>query len=273
MDKERIYVVGDRGAGVLIIRTNPLRVAEISDDEINKYSDTTGSDGYAKVAASLWRFVTDYRAGKGDGHSGGVDLVKAHGVESLVEAGVQLTEVDFAFAAGFGTGAARAHATVQATNQATNQATSNGPSRVRAQATSQPPPPVKGQATSEPPPPVRGQATSEPPPPVRGQATSEPPPPVRGQATSEPPPPVKGQATSEPPPPVKGQATSEAPPPPVNAQATGDNPALASVQATIQATIEAHATIYTPIEAALRHLIGTDGDNLMIAVLSDIPSR
>ena len=249
MDKERIYVVGDRGAGVLIIRTNPLRVAEISDDEINKYSDTTGSDGYAKVAASLWRFVTDYRAGKGDGHSGGVDLVKAHGVESLVEAGVQLTEVDFAFAAGFGTGAARAHATVQATNQATNQATSNGPSRVRAQATSQPPPPVKG------------------------QATSEPPPPVRGQATSEPPPPVKGQATSEPPPPVKGQATSEAPPPPVNAQATGDNPALASVQATIQATIEAHATIYTPIEAALRHLIGTDGDNLMIAVLSDIPSR
>ena len=237
MDKERIYVVGDRGAGVLIIRTNPLRVAEISDDEINKYSDTTGSDGYAKVAASLWRFVTDYRAGKGDGHSGGVDLVKAHGVESLVEAGVQLTEVDFAFAAGFGTGAARAHATVQATNQATNQATSNGPSRVRAQATSQPPPPVKG------------------------------------QATSEPPPPVKGQATSEPPPPVKGQATSEAPPPPVNAQATGDNPALATVQATIQATIEAHATIYTPIEAALRHLIGTDGDNLKIAVLSDIPSR
>jgi hypothetical protein len=93
MSKERIYVIGDRGAGVLLVKTNPLRVVEISDAEIEKYSQTSGTDGYARVAASLWQLVSDLRADKGTSNT-----TKAAGVESLVEAGVQLSEVDFVFA-------------------------------------------------------------------------------------------------------------------------------------------------------------------------------
>ncbi|MBP0582475.1 hypothetical protein J8I29_24320 [Labrys sp. LIt4] len=111
MSGEKLYIIGDRGAGVILLKTNPLRVVEVSDDEITRYSKAIGEDGYAKVAASLWRLVSDIKSGQESG--GGVDATRAIGVQSLVESGIQLTDVDFVFAARAGVAATRRQAIPQ----------------------------------------------------------------------------------------------------------------------------------------------------------------
>lgn len=103
MPEGRVYVVGDRGAGVLIVQTSPLRVVEISHEEIIKYSEAQKVDGYAKLAAALWRLMSD---SKTEGGSGKVD---GSGIESLVTANVTISEASFVFSGKVGNATAHAN--------------------------------------------------------------------------------------------------------------------------------------------------------------------
>lgn len=62
MSKGQLYVIGHKGSGVLVVRTNPLRVVHISDEDIQAYSTKSSCDGYAKVLDSFSRIS----AGIGD---------------------------------------------------------------------------------------------------------------------------------------------------------------------------------------------------------------
>ncbi|WP_448950478.1 hypothetical protein [Labrys neptuniae] len=97
MSDERIYVIGNRGSGVVLLRLNPLRVVVIEDAEIKRFSDATKTDGYAKLAAAFWRLTADLRDNKVDANKG--DLSASVGIETVVSNGVKLTEVDFVYAA------------------------------------------------------------------------------------------------------------------------------------------------------------------------------
>ncbi|MEW9309948.1 hypothetical protein [Labrys neptuniae] len=93
--KERLYVIGDRGVGILIIKLKPLRVVQISDEEISRYGKSLGGDGYAKIGALLWRVIADHNAAEGQGRA--IDSDKIAGIESLIETGADISDVEFVF--------------------------------------------------------------------------------------------------------------------------------------------------------------------------------
>jgi hypothetical protein len=256
MSKERMYVIGDRGIGVLLIRTNPLRVVEISDEEISKYSRASATDGYAKVAASLWHLVRELRPSSKKDDAG---AAKSGGIEALVTAGVQLTEVDFVFSSSRELGVVHFHQANEA------------PPQIHFHQAGEKPPQIHYHQANELPPPVMAQQASEaPPPPIRAQQASEaPPPPIRAQQASEaPPPPVSAQQANEAPPPqVHFHQANDAPPEIHHHQA---NEAPAQVySANIEETITLHAKAFAPLEEALRKLVEADGDSLQSASLPD----
>ena len=223
MSKERMYVIGDRGIGVLLIRTNPLRVVEISDEEISKYSRESATDGYAKVAASLWHLVRELRpSSKKDD----ANPAKSGGIEALVTAGVQLTEVDFVFSSSRELGVVHFHQANEA------------------------PPQIHFHQAGEKPPQIHYHQANEVPPPVMAQQASEaPPPPIRAQQASEAPPPqVHFHQANDAPPEIHHHQANEAP--------------AQGYSAHIEETITLHAKAFAPLEEALRKLVEADGDSL-----------
>ena len=93
--KERLYVIGDRGVGILIIKIKPLRVVQISDEEIIRYGKALGGDGYAKIGALLWHIIADHNAAESQGRP--LDSDKIVGIESLIESGADISDVEFVF--------------------------------------------------------------------------------------------------------------------------------------------------------------------------------
>ena len=93
--KERLYVIGDRGVGIHILKLKPLRVVQISDEEVLRYGKAVGGDGYAKIGALLWRVIADHNAAEGNGRP--LDSDKIVGVESLIASGADISEVEFVF--------------------------------------------------------------------------------------------------------------------------------------------------------------------------------
>jgi hypothetical protein len=108
-NKERVYVIGDRGVGIFLIKINPLRVTEISDAEVTRYGKEHNCDGYANVGAMFWRVFA-----KRDPGEGAVTEAngKISGVESLIESGVKLAEVDFIFGANLDVDAIHIHKSI-----------------------------------------------------------------------------------------------------------------------------------------------------------------
>jgi len=94
MSNSQFYVVGKKGAGVLFVRTSPLRVASVSHDVIAAYEAAhPGVDGYARVAAAAKGMLVG-QDGKSDTT---LDQVQIQGIETLIAGGATVSDADFAF--------------------------------------------------------------------------------------------------------------------------------------------------------------------------------
>jgi len=93
MSNSQFYIVGKKGAGVLFIRTSPLRVASVSHDVIVQYEAAhPGIDGYARVAAAAKGMLVG-QDGKPDTV---LDQVQIQGIETLIAGGAVVSDADFA---------------------------------------------------------------------------------------------------------------------------------------------------------------------------------
>lgn len=94
MSNSQFYVIGKKGAGVLFVRTSPLRVASVSHDVISQYEAAhPGVDGYARVAAAAKGMLVG-QDGKPDTT---LDQVQIQGIETMIAGGSAVSDADFAF--------------------------------------------------------------------------------------------------------------------------------------------------------------------------------
>lgn len=105
-DRDHIYILGDRGVGIFLIKMSPIRIVRIPDKEVRRYGKENKCDGYAAVAALCWRVIADHRAAHGVGTS--LDPENIVGIASLAEAGASLSNLDFAFGTNMSTTAIEA---------------------------------------------------------------------------------------------------------------------------------------------------------------------
>lgn len=92
MSVSKLYVIGKKGEGVILVRTSPLRAATISHDTILAYESVhPGVDGYAKIAAAAKSMLLAQ-----DGQSEtSLDQAQIQGIEALVAGGTIICESDF----------------------------------------------------------------------------------------------------------------------------------------------------------------------------------
>jgi hypothetical protein len=96
MAEGRFYVIGDKGSGVLFVKTNPFRAALVTDQVIQAYDAAhPGVDGYARIAAAAWTMIAEQDLNPGTGGN----PITAEGIEDMVASGVTLCQADFALAA------------------------------------------------------------------------------------------------------------------------------------------------------------------------------
>ncbi len=94
MPQTNLYVVGVKGSGVLFVRTNPFRVVVVSDESIQAYNDANpGRDGYGRIAAAARKLI----AASDSSSDVIVDDAMESVVESSVNSGMRMSDVDFAF--------------------------------------------------------------------------------------------------------------------------------------------------------------------------------
>lgn len=94
MNNSQLYIIGKKGAGVLFVRTFPLRVAQVSHETILAYeADHPGVDGYAKVAASAKAMLI----GQDGQPETNLDQPQIQGIETLIAGGAVVSEADFTF--------------------------------------------------------------------------------------------------------------------------------------------------------------------------------
>lgn len=94
MADSNFYVIGKKGAGVLFIRTVPLRAALVPHQAILDYEALNpGVDGYAHVgaAARTWLATQD---GNPNTH---IDPNQAQGIETVLAGGATISEAEFTF--------------------------------------------------------------------------------------------------------------------------------------------------------------------------------
>jgi hypothetical protein len=94
MTNSQLYVIGKKGSGVLFVKTNPLRVAMVSDATIQQYEAShPGVDGYARIGAAARSMIADQ-----DGNPNtSIDDIQAQGIETVLAGGAVMSEADFAF--------------------------------------------------------------------------------------------------------------------------------------------------------------------------------
>jgi hypothetical protein len=85
----KMFVVGARGSGVVMVKTDPFRVTFIKDADIKAYGKKTGKDGYGMVAAAAAKMTA---AGEGPLAKANLDQLSA-----LMGAGSVVCTADFAF--------------------------------------------------------------------------------------------------------------------------------------------------------------------------------
>jgi hypothetical protein len=85
----KIFVVGARGSGVVMVKTEPFRVTFIKDADIKAWGKAKGKDGYGVVAASLAKMLA--------GGEGPLAKAKVDDLAGLVGEGSVLCSADFAF--------------------------------------------------------------------------------------------------------------------------------------------------------------------------------
>ncbi|MEW9309440.1 hypothetical protein ACETRX_14685 [Labrys portucalensis] len=94
-DRDHIYIIGDRGVGVFLIKMSPIRIVRIPDKEVRRFGKEHNCDGYAAVAALCWRVIADHRAANGQGKP--LEPENIVGIASLAEAGAELSNLEFSF--------------------------------------------------------------------------------------------------------------------------------------------------------------------------------
>ncbi|CAM5776748.1 hypothetical protein LMIY3S_05689 [Labrys miyagiensis] len=105
-DRDHIYVIGDKGVGIFLIKINPIRIVRIPDKEVRRYGKENNCDGYAAVAALCWRVIGDHRAAHGEGAK--LEPENISGIASLAQAGVGLSNLEFSFGTSMSTTAIEA---------------------------------------------------------------------------------------------------------------------------------------------------------------------
>ncbi|MBP2551517.1 hypothetical protein J2858_004459 [Neorhizobium galegae] len=93
MTSSKLYIIGKKGDGVIFLRTEPLRVAQVSHQTIVDYETShPGVDGYARIAAAAKGMLASQ-----DGQAEtSLDQVQIQGVEALIAGGAVISEADFA---------------------------------------------------------------------------------------------------------------------------------------------------------------------------------
>ncbi len=93
MTSSKLYIIGKKGDGVIFLRTEPLRVAQVSHETIVDYEAShPGIDGYARIAAAAKGMLASQ-----DGEAEtSLDQVQIQGVEALIAGGAVISEADFA---------------------------------------------------------------------------------------------------------------------------------------------------------------------------------
>jgi hypothetical protein len=85
----KLFVVGSRGSGVVMVKTEPFRVTFIKDSDIKAWSKKTGKDGYAMVAAAAAKMTS--------GGEGPLAKAKLDELAALMADGAVVSTADFAF--------------------------------------------------------------------------------------------------------------------------------------------------------------------------------
>ena len=94
MSNSQFYIIGKKGAGVLFVRTSPLRVASVSHEAIVEYEPShPGVDGYARIAGAGKAMLV----GQDGQPDTSLDEVQIKGVESIIASGAAISEADFVF--------------------------------------------------------------------------------------------------------------------------------------------------------------------------------
>lgn len=89
----RIYVIGERGSGVMFVKTNPFRATIVPDAEVAAYGAANGVDGYAAAGAAAWRMIANT-----DGDAATVsDDASTLALQGMLAAGARVVTADFAF--------------------------------------------------------------------------------------------------------------------------------------------------------------------------------
>lgn len=90
MSQSPLYIIGNRGSGVLFVRMSPLRASMVSHQAILDFeTQHPGVDGYARVAAAASRMMS--------GGGSGIDPIEARGIEKLIQSGATLSDATFSF--------------------------------------------------------------------------------------------------------------------------------------------------------------------------------
>ncbi len=95
----KVFIVGDRDYGVVIVAFEPFHVIRITSDAIQDYADKhfrTGSDGYDKtfdiLGRSVLSMVTDLSDKK---FTGDIDVHKAAYLDLISNRGLRLSNAEF----------------------------------------------------------------------------------------------------------------------------------------------------------------------------------
>jgi hypothetical protein len=93
MTTSKLYIIGKKGDGVIFLRTEPLRVAQVTHETIVAYETSNpGIDGYARIAAAAKGML----AGQDGEPDTSLDQVQIQGIEALIAGGAVVSEADFA---------------------------------------------------------------------------------------------------------------------------------------------------------------------------------
>jgi hypothetical protein len=85
----KLFVVGARGSGVVMVKTEPFRVTFIKDADIKAWGKAKGKDGYGMVAAAAAKMAS--------GGEGPLAKAKLDELAALMGDGAVVSTADFAF--------------------------------------------------------------------------------------------------------------------------------------------------------------------------------
>jgi hypothetical protein len=85
----KLFVVGARGSGVVMVKTEPFRVTFIKDADIKAWGKKNEKDGYGMVAAAAAKMTS--------GGEGTLAKAKLDDLAALIGAGAVISTADFAF--------------------------------------------------------------------------------------------------------------------------------------------------------------------------------